>query len=159
MTSSSSLTMSMNSCMHPPWELVRRWRRRKGSLRWLLPDRRCRMRLWWSRRAIIGTCRCGQRSRRPLQRQRRLAKLDNEAVPHSKLVKLAIGHCHRNGHLLADGSLDPMSGRCRRGRCLCLGDGRRTCPRPSASCSITSLTTCRFFSELFETLKCCFHFS
>jgi hypothetical protein len=33
-------------------------------------------------------------------RQRRLTKLDGEAIQHSELVELAIGHCHRNGLLL-----------------------------------------------------------
>lgn len=35
-------------------------------------------------------------------RQRRLTKLDGEAVPHSELVELAIGHCDGNGLLVAN---------------------------------------------------------
>jgi hypothetical protein len=50
----------------------------------------------------VGTCQRGQRSRRPPLRQQRLAKLDGEAVQHSELVELAIGHCNGNDLLLSN---------------------------------------------------------
>jgi hypothetical protein len=50
----------------------------------------------------MGVCRRGRRSHQRPLRQPGFTKLDAEAVPHSELVELAIGHCDDNGLLLAD---------------------------------------------------------